>query len=61
MGPTTLKRIMETASLIIPYPNTIANNFGYLLGFIIVNAATESDAHIVALYLIIRLTLKTIV
>lgn len=43
---------MATASFIIPYPNTTENSFGYLLGFIMVRAATESDAHIVALYLI---------
>lgn len=45
---------MATASLTIPSPKTIEKSFGYFAGFIIVNAATESEAHIVALYLIIK-------
>jgi hypothetical protein len=50
MGPTTRKRIMATASLTIPYPKTIENSLGYLSDLIMVNAATESVAQIVALY-----------
>lgn len=45
---------MATASLTIPSPKTIENSFGYLAGLIIVRAATESEAQIVALYFIIR-------
>lgn len=52
--------MIATASLIIPSPNTIENNFGYLLGLIIVKAATESDAQIVALYLTIKAVESTI-
>lgn len=40
--------MMATASLIIPSPNTIEKSFGYSPGLIIVNAATESVAQIVA-------------
>ena len=36
------------------------NSLGYLFGLIIVKAATESDAQIVALYLTIRAVDKTI-
>ena len=54
ISPTTLNNIIATASLIIPSPNTMENNLGYLLGLIIVKAATESEAQIVALYLIIN-------
>lgn len=49
---------MATASLTIPSPKIMENSFGYLLGLIIVSAATESEAQIVALYLIIRAVLK---
>ncbi len=59
MLPTTLNSMMATASFIIPSPKTIENNFGYLFGFIIVNAATESDAQIVALYFIIKAVVST--
>lgn len=52
--PTTENKMMATASLIIPSPKTMENNFGYFVGLIIVSAATESDAQIVALYLMIR-------
>jgi hypothetical protein len=45
--------MIATASLIIPSPKIIENNFGYLSDLIIVKAATESVAHIVALYLTI--------
>lgn len=54
-SPTTLNRIIATASLTIPSPNTIENSFGYVFDLIIVKAATESEAQIVALYLIMRL------
>jgi hypothetical protein len=40
--------MMATASLIIPSPNTIENSLGYSLAFIIVKAATESVAQMVA-------------
>lgn len=53
--PTTLKRIIATASLTIPSPKIIENNFGNFIESIRVNAATESVAEIVALYLTIRL------
>lgn len=45
---TDLNRIIATASFIIPSPNIIENNLGYLSAFIIVKAATESVAQIVA-------------
>lgn len=45
---TELNKIIATASLTIPSPNTIENNFGYFFGLIIVRAATESVAQIVA-------------
>jgi hypothetical protein len=51
--PTTLKRIIATASLTIPYPNIIENIFGNFIESINVRAATESVAEIVALYLTI--------
>lgn len=54
ISPTTLNRMMATASLIIPSPNTIEKSLGYLVGLIMVRAATESDAQIVALYLTMR-------
>lgn len=41
--------MMATASLIMPSPKTIENSLGYLAGLIIVSAATESEAQIVAL------------
>jgi len=47
--PTTLNRIIATASLIIPSPNITENNLGYCNGLISVSAATESVAQIVAL------------
>lgn len=53
--------MIETASLTIPSPNTTLNNFGYLLGLIIVNAATESVAHIVAANIIIYSVVNLIV
>lgn len=59
MSPSTLKRMIATASLTMPSPNTIAKSLGYLLGLIIVRAATESEAQIVALYLMIREVLRT--
>lgn len=52
--PTTLKRIIATASLTIPYPKMTENNLGCYWGLIKVNAATESVALIVALNLIIN-------
>jgi phosphoenolpyruvate-protein kinase (PTS system EI component) len=51
MSSTTLKSIIATASLTMPSPKTMEKSLGYLAGLIIVSAATESDAHIVALYL----------
>lgn len=47
--------IIATASLTIPSPNTTLNNFGYLSALIIVKAATESVAQIVAENIIISL------
>jgi hypothetical protein len=52
--PTTLKRMMATASLTIPSPNTTENSLGYFSGLMIVKAATLSVAQIVALNLTIR-------
>ena len=45
---TDLKRIIATASFTIPSPKTIENSLGYFWGLIIVRAATESVAQIVA-------------
>jgi hypothetical protein len=45
---TDLNKIIATASFIIPSPNIIENNLGYLSAFIIVKAATESVAQMVA-------------
>ena len=59
--PTTVNRMIATASLIIPSPNTIENSLGYLLGLIMVKAATESEAQIVALYLMIRALERVII
>jgi hypothetical protein len=44
---------MATASFTIPSPKIIENSLGYLSDLIIVKAATESVAQIVALYLTI--------
>lgn len=44
----------------MPSPKTIENNLGYLLGLIIVRAATESEAQMVALYLMIKALGKVI-
>ena len=52
--PTTLNNIMATASFTIPYPKIIENILGNFIESIRVNAATESVADIVALYLTIR-------
>jgi hypothetical protein len=38
-----LKRIIDTASLVIPSPKTRENNFGYSSNLIIVTAATASE------------------
>lgn len=48
INSTEMKRIMDTASLTIPSPKTTLNNLGYFSGLIIVNAATLSEAHMVA-------------
>jgi hypothetical protein len=45
---------MATASFTIPYPKIIENILGNFIESIRVNAATESVADIVALYLTIR-------
>ena len=47
--------MIATASFTIPSPNTTLNNFGYLSALIIVKAATESVAQIVAEKIIISL------
>lgn len=52
--PTTLNRMIATASLTMPYPKMIENNCGNSLDLIRVSAATESVAEMVALYLTIR-------
>lgn len=52
--PTTLNKIMATASLTIPSPKIIENILGNSEDLISVNAATESVADMVALYLIIK-------
>ena len=52
--PTTLNRIIATASFTIPYPKIIENSCGNSLDFISVSAATESVAEIVALYFTIK-------
>lgn len=52
--PTTLKRMMATASLTMPSPNIIENSCGNSLDLISVRAATESVAEMVALYLTMR-------
>ena len=49
-----MNNIIATASFINPYPNTIENNLGYSCGFMIVKAATASEAQIVALNLTIK-------
>ncbi|CAI2359745.1 unnamed protein product [Moneuplotes crassus] len=43
---TVLKRIIDTASFVIPSPNTIENNFGSLCKSIKDTAATTSDEYI---------------
>lgn len=53
ISSTQMNSIMDTASFIIPSPNTTLNSLGYLSGFIIVNAATQSEAHTVAEKIII--------
>lgn len=58
---TEIYRMIDTASFTIPSPNTTLNSFGYLLGLIIVNAATESVAQIVAANIIIYSVLNFIV
>lgn len=45
---TDLNKIIATASFTIPSPNIMEKSFGYLSALIIVNAATESVAQIVA-------------
>lgn len=60
MIPTTLKRIIATASFTIPSPKIIENSFGYCEGLIIVKAATLSVAHIVALNLTINAVVNVI-
>lgn len=49
LGPaysiTVLNRIIHTASLVIPSPNTKLNNFGYSSYLIIEIAATTSVQH----------------
>lgn len=52
--PTTLKRIIATASLTMPYPNIIENILGNFMESMRVRAATESVADIVALYFTIN-------
>lgn len=52
--PTTLNNIIATASFTIPYPNMIENILGNFMESMRVNAATESVADMVALYLTIR-------
>ena len=58
--PTTWNRMIATASFTIPSPKTIEKSLGYLFGLIIVRAATESDAQMVALYLMINAVDSTI-
>ena len=43
--------MIATASLTNPYPKTIEKSLGYSWGLIIVNAATASEAQMVALNL----------
>lgn len=45
---TDRNKIMATASLTMPSPKTIEKSLGNFLGFIMVRAATESVAQIVA-------------
>ena len=56
--PTTLNKMIATASLTIPYPNIIENILGNSDDLIKVKAATESVADMVALYLIIKVVYK---
>lgn len=58
---TDKNKIIDTASLTIPSPNTTLNNLGYFFGLIIVKAATESVAHIVAANTIIYSVFNLIV
>lgn len=53
--------MIATASLTIPSPKITENNFGCYEGLIKVKAATESVALIVALNLIMRAVVSTIV
>lgn len=55
ISPTTLKRMMATASLTMPYPKMIEKSFGCIDELMSVRAATESVAEMVALYLMMRL------
>jgi hypothetical protein len=57
--PTTLNKMIATASFTIPYPKIIENILGNFIESIRVKAATESVAEIVALYLTIRFVSKT--
>ncbi len=52
--PTTLKRMIATASLTIPSPKMMENILGNSDALMRVRAATESVAEMVALYLIMR-------
>lgn len=52
--PTTLNRMIATASFTIPSPKMIENILGNYDALMRVNAATESVADMVALYLTIR-------
>ena len=53
-----LYRIIETASLTIPSPNTTLNSWGYVSELMRVIAATESVAQMVADWSIICLTVN---
>jgi len=50
---TETKRMMATASFTIPSPKRTLNSLGYFSGLIIVSAATESVAQMVAENIII--------
>lgn len=53
MPPTTLNKMIATASFTIPYPKIIEKSLGNLLASMSVSAATESVAEMVAAYLMI--------
>lgn len=57
--PTTLNKMIATASLTIPSPKITEKSLGCYDGLIRVRAATESVALMVALYLIIRAVERT--